>query len=205
METKVNNLIAGNVYNKQETKNFLARFLINRYYSALRKLIIKLNIKTCLEVGCGEGWVVRCIKNTKKDIIAYGCDISEEIIETAFNNNDDINFSVASIYRLPFPNNFFDLVVACEVLEHLEYPYDAIREIRRCSNSFCLFSVPIEPLWRLLNILRGAYLTKFGNTPGHIQHWTKKYFVETLRADFTVLEAISIYPWVIVLCRKIRE
>ena len=117
-------------------------------------------------------------------------------------NNMDINFFVASAYYLPFRDNSFNLIVACEILEHLEYPHDAIKEMKRVSSSFCLFSVPIEPLWRILNILRGAYLKHFGNTTGHIQHWTKKQFIKILKEEFKIFKKVSACPWLIVLCKK---
>ena len=37
-----------------------------------------------------------------------------------------------------------------------------------------LVSVPREPLWRALNVARGAYLRELGNTPGHVNHWSKR-------------------------------
>jgi ubiquinone/menaquinone biosynthesis C-methylase UbiE len=191
VKTIEHSYLAGNIYNKQRTKNSLARLLIHRYYHALEKSILSLNIKMCLDVGCGEGWISAHIKNIKKNIIVNSCDISDEIIKVAIMNNRDINFFVPSVYHLPFRENSFDLIVACEVLEHLEYPHDAIKEIKRVSNSLCLFSVPIEPLWRILNILRGAYLKHFGNTIGHIQHWTKKQFTKVLIEEFKILKKVS--------------
>ncbi len=43
-----------------------------------------------------------------------------------------------------------------------------------------LVSVPREPLWRGLNMARGAYIKDLGNTPGHLNHWSRKAFVELL-------------------------
>ena len=43
-------------------------------------------------------------------------------------------------------------------------------------NGFILLSVPKEPIWRICNMARGKYWKDLGNTPGHIQHWTKKKF-----------------------------
>jgi ubiquinone/menaquinone biosynthesis C-methylase UbiE len=192
---------SGNLYDKEGTRNPLARSLINRFYNTLNEFIIRLDVKMCLEVGCGEGWIVSRIKKANEGLLVYGCDLSNEIIKIASRNNKDVNFLVASIYQLPFKTDTFDLVVACEVLEHLCCPYDAIKEIKRVSNSFCLFSVPHEPLWCFLNILRGKYISRFGNTIGHIQHWTKKSFLEMLERDFVVLKVRLPIPWIMVLCK----
>ena len=40
--------------------------------------------------------------------------------------------------------------------------------------------MPREPLWRGLNMARGAYVKDLGNTPGHLNHWSRKAFVELL-------------------------
>ena len=48
---------------------------------------------------------------------------------------------------------------------------------RACARRHLLVSVPREPLWRGLNMARGAYLKDLGNTPGHVNHWSKRTFV----------------------------
>jgi len=109
---------------------------------------------------------------------------------------------LASVYHLPFEDNSFDLVIGCELLEHLEETYNAIEEIKRVSNFYCLFSVPNEPLWRILNLCRLAYIENLGSTPGHIQHWTKKEFIRVIQYHFKIYKIISIYPWIMVLCKE---
>ena len=42
--------------------------------------------------------------------------------------------------------------------------------------------MPREPLWRGLNMARGAYLKDLGNTPGHVNHWSKRSFHRAARA-----------------------
>ena len=57
-----------------------------------------------------------------------------------------------------------------------------------------LVSVPREPLWRGLNMARGAYIKDLGNTPGHLNHWSRKAFVELLGRHGTVEEIRSPVP-----------
>jgi len=84
-----------------------------------------------------------------------------------------ITFLEASVYGLPFEDRQFELVVCCEVLEHLKEPEAGFAEL--CSvGEAVLVSVPWEPVWRLLNVLRGQYLSHFGNTPGHVQHFRRR-------------------------------
>ena len=62
-----------------------------------------------------------------------------------------------------------------------------------------LVSVPHEPLWRALNVARGAYLRELGNTPGHLNHWTRRGFVTLLARHGEVVEIRSPFPWTMLL------
>ena len=62
-------------------------------------------------------------------------------------------------------------------------------------------SVPREPLWRGLNMARGAYWRSLGNTPGHVNHWSKRSFVSLLSRYGEVEEARSPFPWTMLLVR----
>jgi hypothetical protein len=61
--------------------------------------------------------------------------------------------------------------------------------------------VPREPLWRGLNMARGAYWRSLGNTPGHVNHWSKREFVSLLSGYGAVEEARSPFPWTMLLVR----
>jgi hypothetical protein len=71
----------------------------------------------------------------------------------------------------------------------------------RVAKRWLLVSVPREPLWRGLNMARLAYLKDLGNTPGHINHWSKRSFVAMLSRYGTVEEVRSPFPWTMVLVR----
>ena len=64
-----------------------------------------------------------------------------------------------------------------------------------------LVSVPREPIWRAVNMARGAYLKDLGNTPGHLNHWSKRGFVQLLSRYGNVVEARSPFPWTMLLVR----
>jgi hypothetical protein len=64
-----------------------------------------------------------------------------------------------------------------------------------------LVSVPREPLWRGLNIARGAYLKDLGNTPGHLSHWSKRSFARLLARHGEIVELRSPLPWTMALLR----
>ena len=60
--------------------------------------------------------------------------------------------------NLPFADGEFDAATAIEVLEHVPDAEHTVAEMARCAKRRLLVSVPREPLWRGLNIARGAYL-----------------------------------------------
>ena len=69
---------------------------------------------------------------------------------------------------------------AAEVLEHLEDTEAAVNVLAQIATPYLVVSVPREPLWRILNLARGAYLKDLGNTPGHVQHWSTASFLRLL-------------------------
>ena len=103
--------------------------------------------------------------------------------------------------NLPFGENEFDVASAIEVLEHVPDPEHTVSEMARVASGHLLVSVPREPLWRGLNMARGAYLRDLGNTPGHVNHWSKRGFVQLLERYGTVEEARSPFPWTMLLVR----
>jgi SAM-dependent methyltransferase len=102
------------------------------YYYQLSE-ILKLQIKSMLEVGSGDGVLMQYIrKNT--DIDYKNLDVAEDL-------NPDI---LGGINKIPVEDETFDLVCAFEVLEHL--PFDqfekSILEMKRVSKDYVIISVP---------------------------------------------------------------
>ncbi len=87
------------------------------------------------------------------------------------------------------------------MLEHLDDPDAALARIAALARPWMLVSVPREPLWRALNLARFAYLGELGNTPGHVNHWSRRRFLGWLGERVEVIEARSPLPWTMALCR----
>ena len=97
------------------------------------------------------------------------------------------------------------MVVCSEVLEHLEEPENALKKINEITadKGYILLSVPNEPIWRICNMARGKYLKQLGNTPGHIQHWSKRTFCKMLtKNNMRIIETKTPFPWTMVLIAK---
>ncbi len=87
--------------------------------------------KTVLDLGCNMGYGSHIISETCKEII--GVDVSQKAISTAknFYHQKGIDFQTIDGKRLPFKDSTFDLVVSCQVIEHIVNYQDYIHEIKR--------------------------------------------------------------------------
>jgi 2-polyprenyl-3-methyl-5-hydroxy-6-metoxy-1,4-benzoquinol methylase len=112
-----------------------------------------------------------------------------------------IDFEATPVEQLEPRRDAAELVVCCEVLEHLEDPERALDVLAGLARPWLIASVPREPLWRALNLARLSYVGSLGNTPGHLGHWSKAGFVRFLTSGFEVIEVRTPVPWTMALCR----
>ena len=113
----------------------------------------------------------------------------------------NLEFQTADATALPFSDGEFDLAAAIEVLEHVPDPEATLAEMARVARRHLLVSVPREPVWRALNLARGAYVRGLGNTPGHVNHWSKRAFASLLGRFGEIERARSPFPWTMLLVR----
>ncbi len=192
----------GNYYNKYSNKNFLVKHIMSEFFRSIKKLLSLIDYSNVFDAGCGEGYVTNFIYNLKSGIEVEGMDISKKVIDEARCKFKQIDFHQGSILSIDRESDKYDLVVACEVLEHIESPEVALKEIFRISKRYVFISVPNEPVWRISNLLRGKYIKSFGNTPGHIQHWSKNEITNLVKAYGNIIKITNPFPWTMLLCEK---
>jgi SAM-dependent methyltransferase len=202
-----NGIAVGNAYDKYGSRNPFVRWLMKGFSATLSRLVEKANPRTIHEIGCGEGyWVLHW---NRQGIEARGSDFSEKVISLARDNAKDegvspIVFNQSSIYEIKSGRDSADLIVCCEVLEHLEQPEAGLTALMGVATDYVILSVPREPIWRALNMVRGKYPASFGNTPGHIQHWSTAKFTDLVGRYFDIVEVQTPLPWTMLLCRPKR-
>jgi len=207
----MNELVHGNYEDKYHASNPISKYLMSNFLKAFSESLLFISntqtIEVC-EVGCAEGELLKIMYSTNKNAKLFATDIAEGEIQKAQENcrGFPIQFSVQNAESLQeYGDEQFDLVVCCEVLEHLQNPLKGLRELYRISRKHILVSVPREPIWRFLNMLRGKYLSDFGNTPGHLNHWTVSQFPRFLMSvpGWKIVGKKYPFPWQMVLLKKI--
>jgi 2-polyprenyl-3-methyl-5-hydroxy-6-metoxy-1,4-benzoquinol methylase len=194
--------VTGNTYDKYGSTNPVVRRLMANFERTLDELFAAATPGSLLDVGCGEGvltqrWAQRI------DGRVVGIDLDDPHLHEhwAGRQAPNLEYMVMKAENLPFGDGEFEVASAIEVLEHVPDPEHTVAEMARVARRHLLVSVPREPLWRGLNLARGAYLRDLGNTPGHLNHWSKRGFVELLSRHGEVVQARSPFPWTMLLVR----
>lgn len=190
----------GNTYDKYHSSNPVARKLMERFHQNLEECLVQCKPSRLLDVGTGEGELISTYVDAFGDIPMAAIDLPDPELATNWGHRSTNNL-FADAEKLPFPDSTFDMVTCIEVLEHVPNPHLVMTEIARVASDRVLLSVPNEPIWRISNMARGAYLKELGNTPGHIQHWSRKGFIAQVSEHFEVLDDRAPFPWTMLLCR----
>lgn len=193
----------GNTIDKYGSRNPAVRRLMAGFTEALDELFGLAAPGSAIDVGCGEGVLTERLADRLGGGRIVGIDLDDPKLraEWARRGRPNLEYRAVPAERLPFGEGEFDLASALEVLEHVPDPEVALAEMARVARRHILASVPREPLWRALNMARGAYLRDWGNTPGHLNHWSRRGFVELLARFGEVQEVRSPFPWTMALVR----
>jgi ubiquinone/menaquinone biosynthesis C-methylase UbiE len=196
----------------EEGQGKIGSKLLEGYFKTVKHLLDasgKLESKEkmkAIELGCGEGFSTQKIhKMLPANIKLYASEYVEQLVPKARELNPDVEVIQESVYELTHKDNTFDIIFFPEVLEHLDFPDKALKEINRVlkDDGVLILGVPNEPLWRVLNMLRGKYLKDFGNTIGHLNHWSPRSLEKFIETHFgPVVVRKNPLPWTVVLAKK---
>ena len=191
----------GNTYDKYGSTNPVVRRLMAGFETALDGLFAEAAPSSVLDVGCGEGVLTARWAEQLGTGRVVGIDLEDPKLrrEWTLRPRPNLEFQAMAGQSLPFGDGEFELAAATEVLEHVPDPERTLSEMARVASRHLLVSVPREPLWRALNLGRGAYVRQLGNTPGHVNHWSRRGFLRLLDRHGDVLETRSPFPWTMVL------
>lgn len=200
-------------YEKYMTKNPLKRRMVENLNEKIVKAILQITeeiakekgIVKILDAGCGEGFITDLIGRNVKHAKITGLEYTKEALEIARSMNAEIDFVQGDIYKLPFGENTFDIVLCTEVLEHLEKPELALSELARVTENTVFLTVPNEPWFCMGNLLVLKNVSRLGNPVDHVNHWSYRGFVKyigTKYENFRERQSYGSFPWTIMICRK---
>lgn len=196
----------------EEGSGLIGSKLLDNYFKSVEALIQSSGLPErksgfkAIELGCGEGYSTKRLHA----MLPPGASLSAseyvgKLVPKARKLNPKVKVIEESVYALKHKNESFDLIFLLEVLEHLDYPDKALAEINRVlkKDGFLILGVPREPIWRGLNMMRGKYLKDFGNTTGHLNHWSSAGLVRYINEHFgPVIAKRTPLPWTLVLANK---
>jgi 2-polyprenyl-3-methyl-5-hydroxy-6-metoxy-1,4-benzoquinol methylase len=177
---------------------------VDGFLRQLERVVERTGASEAHELGCGEGELA--IRLARRGLRVRGSDASVEVIAEAERRaraaGVDLELSATPVEALDPGRDSAELIVCCEVMEHLEDPEAALETVARLANPWAIVSVPREPLWRALNLARLKYVGGLGNTPGHLQHWSRRGFERFLECRLEIVELHAPLPWTMALCRS---
>jgi 2-polyprenyl-3-methyl-5-hydroxy-6-metoxy-1,4-benzoquinol methylase len=193
----------GNTFDKYGSSNPVVRRLMTGFERSLDDLLTQAAPESLLDVGCGEGVLTRRWAEQLQPRPVVGIDLADPKLEQHWRARErpNLRFVAGRAEGLPFADHEFDLVAAIEALEHVPAVDRTLAEMVRVARRHLLVSVPREPLWRVLNVARGAYVRQLGDTPGHVNHWSRRGFERLLARHGEVVQTHSPFPWSMVLVR----
>ena len=193
----------GNTFDKYGSTNPVVKRLMAGFHASLDELWSIAAPESLLDVGCGEGVLTLEWAERLGDRRVVGIDLEDPKLAAEWEQRrrPNLEFQTADATALSFGDGEFDMATAIEVLEHVPEPEATLAEMARVARRRLLVSVPREPLWRGLNVARGAYLGQLGNTPGHVNHWSKRSFAALLARHGEVEQVRSPFPWTMLLVR----
>lgn len=133
------------------------------YYAFERTDLLSLvpgDAKRILDVGCGAGVLGKSIKERNPGAEVVGVEIDKASCGLAAEVLDMVIPGNIETLALPFKENYFDCIVAGDVLEHLVDPWGAVKKLRSFlkEEGLLIASVPnIRYYKALIRLFRGYW------------------------------------------------
>jgi len=187
---------------KYRERSAIKRFLLKRFLKKINRLFVSCQPHRVLEIGCGEGFVLGFLSTLHPEVKYLGIDIDSQQLKLLKEHFPTIITSQEDIINTDPAGRNFDLVLAIEVLEHINDYQKALNNISQFSNKYILISVPWEPAFRLSNLLRGKNIKRWGNDIEHVNNWSKKKITKIVSDYFNIIRAEISFPWTVILAQK---
>jgi 2-polyprenyl-3-methyl-5-hydroxy-6-metoxy-1,4-benzoquinol methylase len=188
---------------KHESQNPIQRALIDNFHAKAVEMIRRAQPSTILELGCGEGYVLSALADAGISAELTGIELDDRAARIASERlGERATIEHRDARELAADGKRFDMVMMLEVLEHIPDPAQMLPILDSLTNGWVLLSVPWEPVFRGLNLLRGKNVTRLGNDPDHVNHWGRLGFAKFVSTRFDIVTSPEVFPWTMTLARS---
>ena len=118
-------------YQSGVRRNILQKIWHTHKIRLAKKILSQINFNNCLDVGCASGYMISEIAKAYSKRQYFGIDVYDKSIDFAKKRYPSIKFKVSSADKLPYKDNFFDVVLCYETIEHVENPKECLLEMKR--------------------------------------------------------------------------
>lgn len=192
-------------FQKYQNKNRLHRYLLRVFLDEVCKFVERTRCETVLDVGCAEGFVLNELFQRGVAARLIGIDVDAAAIARGKQLFPHLDLRHGDGLQIDAIDGSYDLVLALEILEHLNEPELLLAELRRVSRRHCIVSVPHEPWFCLANLARLKNVSRWGNDIEHLNHWNPRVFPKFLEAnDLKILDHRLPFPWMLYRCEVQR-
>jgi ubiquinone/menaquinone biosynthesis C-methylase UbiE len=195
------NLEAKSVHYFRPSYDTKGRF--NSYWHQIDEAVA-LTPRHVLEIGVGNGFVSKYLKERG---------INVKTLDIDYRLSPDI---ISSVLEMPFPNDVFDVISCCEVLEHLPYSEfkNALGELARVSQKFVILSLPdvttsyrfnielprLRPIKKLVThpfhrAIRHVYDSEHYWEIGKISYELKKIIKDLQSSGFEIIKTYQVFEF----------
>lgn len=168
-------------------QNNESKYFWFRSRSELIVMVIKKyfkNVKKIYDMGCGTGYILSVLEKEFKEAELYGSDIFIEALMLAQKKlSENTNLMVIDAYMMPFFNEF-DLILSCDVLEHLSRDEDVLKKLYKAAKpgGGLIITVP-QHMW---------LWSKSDDDAGHVRRYSKDELQNKItRSGWNILDCTS--------------
>ena len=130
-----------------------------------------------------------------------GLDLRPDALSEARRRWPKTSFHEANLFDPAYDTKRYHTVMSLEVLEHLYEPEKALERLVSLADEYVLLTVPNEPWFQMMNLVRGRDFIRLGNHPEHINHWNKQSFAEFVSPYAEVLRVTTRFPFVVLVAK----
>lgn len=172
---KIIHQVPVNYYDQGIKTNIFQNIWHNHKFHVFQKIVKRSKYLNILDVGCASGLMTNKIAQIYPNSKVTGIDIYDTGIKFAKKKYKHLNFVVCDVHKLPFPNNYFDLIVCYETIEHVIDPFQVFKELQRVAKKDASIIIAMDSgnlLFRIVwffwentkgRVWKGAHLHPFNH------------------------------------------